>query len=180
MDTTNASLDYDPTDPWEFSPEVRAQAARNMIYHENKLFDIYRAHGSIEAYNRFVTLERQLDTDRALARSIMSLFRSGHYRELGHLARYDKRRILQDRNITAYFISVAKSGEDGWREEKLRIVSHQRAAGRSHDSALRLQSFEHEAIYHMIPQWRQWGRLLMQSNAVPELDEFIQSYSSSE
>ena len=177
MDTTNASLDYDPTDPWEFSPEVRAQAARNMIYHENKLFDIYRAHGSIEAYNRFVTLERQLDTDRALARSIVSLFRRGHYREVGHLSRHDKQRILQDREITAYFISVAKSGEDGWREEQLRIIAHQRAAGRSHDLTQRLQAFEQEAIYHMIPQWRAWGLQLIQADAVPELDEFVRSYN---
>lgn len=92
---------------------------------------------------------------RALARIVGRLLRYG-----GQLNEHDRRRLLADRDLAAYWNSVAEAGEEGWREERTRLAQVQRHAAAAGDPADWLLALDSEAVKALLPTWRAWGRVI--------------------
>jgi len=166
---------------WEDDPVVQqaiadgqAEIARQAL--EAELHDGAAEHGSVDAYLEHIRLQRQLDGDRRLASAVASLLRGGGAKAVGTLHPAQKRRLLRDRELAAYWVSVARAGDAGWAEERTRVRQHQHRALRSSEPEKRLGAFEREAIRRLVPQWRAWGRLLLEADAVPELNDVIRTF----
>lgn len=93
-----------------------------------------------------------------MALVVAALFRDTPGKPRGTLARPDQRaRLAADKPLAAYFASVAAAGDDGWAEERARMVD-------------RLKDLPPEqrgdpqnvyAIAELMPTWRAWGQVLV-------------------
>lgn len=120
-------------------------------------------HGSVKAWADHLFKQRQEDPDRKIARRIMGMLSSGK-RSIPGVPLYPKKKmILEDNELGMFFCCVAKF--DGWHEELERVRKVQLDASTKLHSIERLLILEDEAIYSLIPQYREWGRILIDQNA---------------
>ena len=98
-----------------------------------------------EADARFKTIARRLSDggDIRLSRIIQRLAREAPGRQRGALPPTDRARLLADRPLAAYWLSVAAAGDEGWKEER---------------RVLRLTS---AGVSALLDEWRAWGQLLI-------------------
>ena len=115
--------------------------------------------GSDEAWRNHLNKKRVSDIDRKLARIITGILKRSRSSIDGSRGFPNDKFILRDIELSNFFCSVAAS--DGWLEERERVEAIQRAAAEKIYSHERILVLECEAIYSLIPQYRGWGRYLM-------------------
>jgi len=101
--------------------------------------------------------------DKRLAPAVASLFRDcPPHKPRGALLWQAQRDLLDaDRPLAAYFKSVAEAGDDGWREELVRMRAPLRDIPPHH----RGDPMNIHAISAMMPTWRTWGQILLDREA---------------
>jgi hypothetical protein len=87
------------------------------------------------------------------------------------LRELDRERLLADRALAAFWLSVVQAGDDGWREERKRIFDRQQEALRSIDPVERLNALELDAIKSLLPVWRAWGQVLIDADVIEDFNE---------
>lgn len=115
---------------------------------------------------------RQDQRDRRLAEAVRRLLRSNRAKAPGWCPQKVIDTIGEDRELTAYFRSVAVEGEDAWQEEVQRLRRHQarrrrwleRRTGYRIEGTAELSVI---AITDLLPTWREWGRMLIDAGAAP-------------
>jgi hypothetical protein len=75
----------------------------------------------------------------------------------------DRGWLLADHDLAAYWRSVAKAGEEGWRDERARLAQVQRHAAAAGTPADRPRALDIEAIKALLPTCRAWGRALSEA-----------------
>jgi len=116
---------------------------------------ILSKHGSVEAWMAACRERRADDLDARLARIIGMLMKAAPGRPRGKLRLPERLKLLADRPLSAYWASVSAAGDDGWREEKNRIAG------------------QRGGIRTLLPIWRAWGNVLLESGAVEETDSMF-------
>jgi hypothetical protein len=114
---------------------------------------IFSKYGSQEAWMAACRERRADDLDAKLARVIGMLMKAAPGRPRGKLRSPERKKLLADKPLAAYWASVAAAGDDGWREEKSRIDGQQ------------------GGIRALLPIWRGWGNILQESGAVEDMDD---------
>ncbi|GGF51390.1 hypothetical protein GCM10011611_67320 [Aliidongia dinghuensis] len=116
-------------------------------------------HGSLDAWHDACRRRRAADPDHRLARIILRLIRNGH------LANgLDEQRLQTDRHLWGYFRSVADDGPMAWMEERRRIRQALRdAAEQVHDYGDRYPALDIEAVKELMPTWRAWGQIIIET-----------------
>ena len=132
--------------------------------------DIIAEHGSAAAWLDGCRQRCRADGDRRTARLIMMLMSDGAGRPRGTLRPPERARLLADRALAAFWVSVVGAGEDGFAEERRRIRDRQREATRATEPDERLMAIEAEAIKALLLTYRAWGQALIDAGAVKDAD----------
>jgi hypothetical protein len=114
---------------------------------------ILSRYGSVDAWKTACCERRADDLDARLARVIGMLMKAAPGRPRGKLRTPERIKLLTDKPLAAYWASVAAAGDEGWREEKNRIAGQQ------------------GCIRSLLPLWRSWGSILLESGAVEDVDD---------
>ena len=113
-------------------------------------------HGGLDAWHAACRRRRAADPDHRLARVVLRLIRNGHL-----MNGFDEARLRADRQLSAYFQSVAEAGPIAWMEERRRIRQVLRdATEQTHDYGDRYPALDIEAVKELMPTWRAWGQIL--------------------
>ena len=113
---------------------------------------IFHKWGSLEAWLEHCRQKRSADPDRKIVQILQSLMRTTGSKPRGQLHWSGWREtLLADRPLAAYWLSVSQAGGESWNEERERI----RSAG---------------SIRKLLPVWRAWGQMLLDSGAIDGLD----------
>lgn len=132
--------------------------------------DIIAEHGSTAAWMDDCRQRRKADGERRMARLIMTLMTDGAGRPRGTLRPPERARMLADRALAAFWVSVVGAGDEGFAEERRRIRDRQREATRATEPDERLAAIEGEAIKALLPTHRAWGLALVEAGAVTDKD----------
>jgi hypothetical protein len=132
--------------------------------------DILAEWGSHEAWQAECRRRRGADNDRRMARLIMTLMTDGAGRPRGTLRPPERARMLADRALAAFWVSVVGAGDEGFAEERRRIRDRQREATRATEPDERLAAIEGEAIKALLPTHRAWGLALVEAGAISDAD----------
>ena len=84
---------------------------------------------------------------------------------------FDEARLRADPQLWAYFQSAAEAGPTAWMEERRRIrqVLHD-AAEQAHDYGDRYPVLDIEAVKKLMPTWRAWDSVIIESKMTGQLD----------
>lgn len=63
--------------------------------------------------------------------------------------------------LMAFWQSVASAGDDGWQEERRRVLGVQRRAMQAASAADRKLMFDLYAVQSLVPLYRAWGQMLL-------------------
>ena len=117
--------------------------------------DLIARHGSFEGWLEHCRVLRQADDDdRLLARVILQLMQDAPGRPRGTLRPAERKRLLADPEVAAYFASIAASGDVAWEETRRSAPT---------GFAVRLQ----------LPIWRRWGAILLEADAFADLESMF-------
>jgi len=108
-----------------------------------------------EADARFKAIARRLSDggDIRLARIVQRLAKEASGRQRGALPPPDRARLLEDRALAAYWLSVTQAGDEGWAEER------------------RVLSMTSAGVARLLPTWRAWGQMLINAGEVDGLQK---------
>jgi len=132
--------------------------------------DILAEWGSHEVWQAECRRRRGADDDRRMARLIMMLMSNGAGRPRGTLRPPERSRMLGDKLVAAFWVSVVGAGDDGYAEERRRIRDRQRQAMQAVEPDERMAAIEAEAIKALTPTYRAWGQALIDAGAVKDAD----------
>jgi hypothetical protein len=112
---------------------------------------------------------------RALARAISRMVRDravpgGPGTPVGAATAIRERALLfSNLPLAAYWMSVARGGQDAWDEEKVRI--RRTKARQTQDMApeLRRDVSDLGAIRSLLPLYRSWGQVLLEADTMPDI-----------
>lgn len=114
---------------------------------------------SLDAWHEACRRRRAADPDHRLARVVLRLIRNGHL-----MNGFDTERLRADPQLWAYFRSVTEAGPMAWVEERRRIRQVLRdAAEQAHDHGDRYPALDIEAVKELMPIWRAWGQVVIES-----------------
>lgn len=127
---------------------------------------ILAEHDSVENWMAFCRKRRAADTETPLARSILSLMRDAAGKPRGTVREPDRRRILADPQVSAFWASVVDGGDNAWREEKERIVRRgKEGAGNADRTAA---DWDSTTVRSLLPTYRAFGQMLIDAGVVPD------------
>jgi len=112
---------------------------------------ILRDYGSLDAWRAACAERRAADTERPLIHAIDRLLADSHCKPRGTLRPPHREVLLVDKPLAAYWLSVAGAGDEGWDEERTRIMRSD--------------------IRSLLPVWRRWGQVLLDANLCGDLED---------
>lgn len=79
--------------------------------------------------------------------------------------------LLTDLPLSAFWLSVSEAGEDGWMEEKTRIMRIRSAQIGHLPTELRRDVGTIGTVRGLLGEFRQWGKFLLNAKMFPEIDQ---------
>ncbi len=118
-------------------------------------------HGGTDGWFAECRARRRVDPDFRLALVIVRILHRGGTGETLRLLPGERRHFDADPAVSKYWMSVATSGTDGWREERARVREVGRVAAASPDSTDRLLMLDVWAVRSLMQTYRAWGQMLI-------------------
>jgi hypothetical protein len=113
--------------------------------------EILLQYGNVDAWHAACNVRRAADTERPLVRAITRLLADSPSKPRGALRTPQRENLLADKQLAAYWVSVAGAGDEGWYEERARIAQSD--------------------IRTLLPMWRAWGQVLLDADMGGVLDD---------
>jgi hypothetical protein len=119
-------------------------------------------HGGLDGWFAACRATRAADPDLRLARVITRLLhRGGSGGGSLSLTKGERRCMVGEEALIAFWESVATSGAAGWREERARVREVEQAAAASAEPNERLLMLDVWAVRSLMETYRTWGQMLI-------------------